>query len=479
VALNFCDDDTDWLALDLEANTHYDLFTEALEGNTDTVLVLLDANGAEVARNDDGGGGRRSLIDDFVAPATGRYSLAIISYGEAVGDALSYRVGVVPHCAEDVYEDDDTVDANHVFANVAERHAHCRDEDWLTVDVTAGVLTTVETTVEGGADTQIQLFDAAGASIGADDDGGAGLGSLFAFTPMANGQVFVRITEYGDSYGGTKAYTVDVQAGCRADADCAVGEACVAGACQVLACQSDAYEQDDESVSPYFQSTLNVVVDHNFCDDATDWTSFDLVRGTAYDFETMGLTAGTDTVLDLFAPGAANPSASNDDGGRVAPASLIDNFVAPESGRYLLLTRSYSGAADGAHAYRLSLREHCTDDALEDDDSPDEATLVEVGAAPEAHRLCADADWIAFEAVAGQAYTLETSALAGGTDTVITLFDLDGVTPLDANDDGPNGLASRIAGFVAPADGFYFLRVESFRQIYGGGRAYSVGVTAN
>ena len=70
---------------------------------------------------------------------------------------------------------------------------------------------------------------------------------------------------------------------------------------------------------------------------------------------------------------------------------------------------------------------------------------------------------------------LELLYLHGGA----YVFDLDGVTPLDANDDGPNGLASRIAGFVAPADGFYFLRVESFRQIYGGGRAYSVGVTAN
>jgi Cys-rich repeat protein len=479
VALNFCDDDTDWLSVDLVANARYDLFTEALEGATDTVLVLVDANGVEVARNDDGGGGRRSLIDDFVAPTTGRYSLAVFSYGEAFGEALSYRVGVVPHCTEDVYEDDDTIDANHVFAGVAERHAHCRDEDWLTVDVSAGVLTTIETTVEGGADTQIELFDAAGALFGADDDGGPGLGSLFAFTPAADGQIFVRIAEFGDTYGGTKAYTVDVRGGCRADADCAVGETCVAGACQVLACQSDAYEQDDARDAPYFQSTLDVLVDHNFCDDAADWTSVDLVRGVAYDFETMGLTAGTDTVLELYAPGAANPSATNDDGGRVVPASLIDNFVAPATGRYLLLTRSFSGAADGAHAYRLSLRQHCTDDALEDDDSADEATLVNVGAAPVAHNLCADADWIAFQAVAGRAYTLSTSALQGGADTVITLFDVDGTSPLDANDDGPNGLASEIAGWVAPADGTYFLRTESFRQSYGGGRAYSVAVTAN
>jgi hypothetical protein len=184
-------------------------------------------------------------------------------------------------------------------------------------------------------------------------------------------------------------------------------------------------------------------------------------------------------VLELYAPGAANPSATNDDGGRVAPASLIDNFVAPANGRYLLLTRSFSGQADGAHAYRLSLRQHCTDDAFEDDDSADVATLVNVGDPPAAHMLCADADWIAFLAVAGTTYTIETSALVGGADTVITLFDADGVTPLDANDDGPNGLASQITGFVAPAEDFYFVRIENFRQTYGGGRAYSVAVTAN
>jgi len=79
-----------------------------------------------------------------------------------------------------------------------------------------------------------------------------------------------------------------------------------------------------------------------------------------------------------------------------------------------------------------------------------------------------DKDWIRFYAQAGQAYTVTTSRLDPDVDTVLQLYDRDGVTLLQENDDydpESSSKASRIR-WTAPESGWYFARVSHFDTTY-------------
>ncbi len=74
-----------------------------------------------------------------------------------------------------------------------------------------------------------------------------------------------------------------------------------------------------------------------------------------------------------------------------------------------------------------------------------------------------DQDWFSFEALAGEHYLLETR-LGSLSDTILILYDTDGTTPLDFNDDidfSNNKLASSIE-WKAPLAGTYFAQVTAF-----------------
>ncbi|MFC1766157.1 DUF4347 domain-containing protein, partial [Planctomycetota bacterium] len=70
----------------------------------------------------------------------------------------------------------------------------------------------------------------------------------------------------------------------------------------------------------------------------------------------------------------------------------------------------------------------------------------------------ADVDWFRFTATAGTEYAFET-LLDSLQDSQLRLYDTDGVTQLQFNDDGGAGLASKIV-WTAPSDGVYYLEVR-------------------
>ncbi len=97
--------------------------------------------------------------------------------------------------------------------------------------------------------------------------------------------------------------------------------------------------------------------------------------------------------------------------------------------------------------------------------------------------VVADKDWLSFEARAGLVYTLTTFNLDPDVDTVLQLYDVDGSTLLQENDDyTPGSWASRIV-WTAPVDGTYFVRITHFDHTYNPvysvvcGNHYNVNVT--
>lgn len=74
-----------------------------------------------------------------------------------------------------------------------------------------------------------------------------------------------------------------------------------------------------------------------------------------------------------------------------------------------------------------------------------------------------DRDWYSVTVAGAAALTAETVAVPGGdpTDTVLRLYDTDGVTELAYDDDGGEGLFSRIS-YALPAAGTYFVEVGGY-----------------
>ena len=101
--------------------------------------------------------------------------------------------------------------------------------------------------------------------------------------------------------------------------------------------------------------------------------------------------------------------------------------------------------------------------ASEDDHGNNASTSTPVGAPSSTAgdiEVGTDVDWFRFSALAGLDYDIETT-LGSLPDTTLTLFDTDGVSQLEFDDDGGLGLASRIT-WTPPGSGTYYLQVSAF-----------------
>ena len=82
-----------------------------------------------------------------------------------------------------------------------------------------------------------------------------------------------------------------------------------------------------------------------------------------------------------------------------------------------------------------------------------------------------DEDWVQFAVTAGETYTMTTSNLGASNDTVLELYDTDGMTKLIENNDcpGSEGEASCINNWSAPDSDTYFIKVRRDLDGTGGG----------
>jgi murein DD-endopeptidase MepM/ murein hydrolase activator NlpD len=110
----------------------------------------------------------------------------------------------------------------------------------------------------------------------------------------------------------------------------------------------------------------------------------------------------------------------------------------------------------------------CPEDTLEPNDNYDGASYVttEGKLVSNLFDIATDEDWFKFDTVVGAEYTIQTKYLAAGVDTVLEIYDTDGVTSLATDDNSGGGYASSLT-WQAPADGTYFVRVAQ-----AGGSAY-------
>jgi Clostripain family/Bacterial pre-peptidase C-terminal domain len=157
-----------------------------------------------------------------------------------------------------------------------------------------------------------------------------------------------------------------------------------------------------------------------------------------------------------------------------AQASSWDNKYSGESNYLRLSAQTQWDEFLLAYLERLTV---CTPDAYEPDNDRGSARSFVTGQ-PQRHNFCpvADqADWVAFEATAGQTYEIATSDLEAYCDTVLRLYDRDGQTMLAEDDDGGSGWASRIT-WTSPLAGTYYVQVKDYFGRSGQSTGYTLGI---
>jgi hypothetical protein len=198
-----------------------------------------------------------------------------------------------------------------------------------------------------------------------------------------------------------------------------------------------------------------------------DWFRFEAVANELYVIETGSLDDECDTVLELYDEDGSL-MAFDDDSGEGWASQL--GWVAPYSGSFYICVRHYY--PEGIGSYDIWVLTMSSDDH---GDIASEATTMIVDDIPISGGIDrpGDIDLFQFEAEMGVTYIIETSELGTGSDTVISLFREDGTTLIVSDDDGGDGLASRIV-WTADQTGPFFISVGHYAP--SGTGAYEVSI---
>ena len=236
---------------------------------------------------------------------------------------------------------------------------------------------------------------------------------------------------------------------------------------------------------------------HGICTQGEeDWFKFGAVGGKVYTIDISAMEAGLDLSLELYTD-AGERLTSNDDFFLRNPAApdardvkpRIQSWRSPRDGFYVIKVRDTLNLGGRNRTYTLVVRsesygptpapiaEVCRD-LFEDDGLPEQARLITSNELQPNRRLCpiGDADWVRFFGKTGKTYYLYTdtrpyknspdinSETLAGADTTLALFDRDGISVLDVNDDIAGSLDSQIR-FVPRADGFYYAQIKNVGDI--------------
>lgn len=240
----------------------------------------------------------------------------------------------------------------------------------------------------------------------------------------------------------------------------------------------DSFEDDDDAAAA---SAWEDEQSHNFhVASDSDYVKFSATTNTTYVIETSNLGSRCDTTLYLYDTDGGTEVTRNYDGGSGLASRIV--WTAPADGIYYILVRHFLPGTYGVNTeYDLAVTSGTGADVYEPDDTFSQAT--DIGTPPpgviailRSHNfhVAGDNDWISFGATAGNDYIIETTNLGSASDTYMYLYDTNGTTEITHDDDGGDGLASRIE-WTAPASGTYYIRIRHYSAlVYGPDTSYDL-----
>ncbi len=202
--------DRDWYRLTLsEGQSVRIALSSTMQDGLDTLGVLYDAQGQEIARDDDGGDGLNSWLE-YTATASGDYFFEARGF---MDDAQGgYAIMLSPG------EISDNSDTNEMLTPFGDGRSSGigapGDVDWFAMELIEGRSYRFNLESYGEtplADPVLTIYDATGQQVATDDDGGAGVNAYLAFASPTGGPYFIGVSGYGDATGGYFLRAMDTE----------------------------------------------------------------------------------------------------------------------------------------------------------------------------------------------------------------------------------------------------------------------------
>ena len=459
--------DVDWVQFSVTAGQVYSITTSNLVGGADTILTLVGPDGfTEIASNDDDAvAGDLSSLIVWTAATSDLYFVHIQNYDSSNGGenvaydlAIETDVDEVDPVSGDGFEPDDTPEQASSATTDGSAQTHTfhmpGDVDWLAFAAVEGESYTIETTnLAVDTDTILALYAPNGTDLIAsnDDIEPGNLASRVEWIATSSDTYFIKIRHYLETVGSDDVrYDVSILG--EVDDDPTGG---------------DAYEPDDGFATASVIEIDGTIQAHSFhIPGDVDWVQFEAIAGVEYIIETSNLRGDADTILRLYEADGTTPITSNDD--NIGFESRIE-WTASGSGTYYVAVDEYYSQGGPNVGYDLAVVGQVgqNGDLYEPDNDPSLAEMIVVDGQAQNHtfHVSGDEDWIRFDATAGTDYIIETYNLLGGADTVMSLYDADGLW-LTEDDDGGSGRASKIL-WTASADAVYYLRIIEYAAGFG------------
>ena len=425
--------DRDWYRIGLTEGQSYRFRLNSADTANplgDPLIKLIGPDGVEIAMDDDGGGNLNSSLE-FTAPTTGNYFIEARGFmEEAAGDyVLTALEGDTPaNVSTDL-----SLNAEGDYREGVLSPAG--DKDWYRLELTEGQsvrigLSSAETNDTIG-DPMVVLYDANGAELARDDDGGDGLNSWLEHTATTAGPVFVEARGFTDDAAGR--YVISVNAG-------EVGD----------------NAEMAEYLAPNGEGRISIIGHEG----DVDWFALDLIEGRPYriyvdSYEPSPLADPLLTLLDEN----GNQLAQDDDGGAGLGSYLA--FTSVTGGRYYAAVSGYGGG-QGRYYIRTVDTETpggVASDEYLDANADDRINRIEIPG---------DVDSYHVELEAGVRYTIDVRG-HGETplgDAFVAVLDSNGER-VASDDDGGAGLDARLR-FTPEQSGSYILQASGLGGSTGG-----------
>ncbi len=422
--------DVDVYRLSARSGTRYSITLTGAGASAlgDPLLRVLDADGNELAVNDDDGESLNSALE-FTPDSSGDVFVEARAFADAYAGGYALAIASARAPTDRLSADRNTRGRLNVGGEVRDVIDPVTDKDWYRIRLEAGQSYRFTLNSSGDnplADPYLALMNAAGEEVAMDDDGGEGFNSYLEFTAPTTGNYFLAAQSFaGGSAGG---YTLAARAG---------------------DVPSDA--STDASLSAegdYREGILSPAGDR-------DWFAITLAEGQGVRIGVNTLEGAeglADPYLIIYGPDGAEVL-RDDDGGDGLNA--WSEFQAATGGVHHLEVRGFTDDSVGRYAVTLT--------AGEIGGSPDMAEYLVASMEGRVATIGTpgDVDWFVIEMIEGRPYRINLDGVEGGlADPLLVLYDQTG-QEIARDDDGGLGLNSYLT-FVSPTGGPYFAAASAY-----------------
>lgn len=427
--------DVDWYRLNARTGRSYRITLQTAEGREDglpdPLLQVFDAEGNQLAYNDDDDGLNSAV--DFVPTRNGPVYVVAGAFSDAYAGAYTLNA-VSSRLPRDPATGDQYTRARIALGQSADGAIdYAGDRDWHRIRLTQGETYRFSLNSAGESplsDPYLRVYNARSEEVAADDDGGGELNSMLEFAAPATGNYFIEASGFADY--GTGGYTLSARAGdIAADASTDMR----------LAPEGD-----------YREGVLSPAGDR-------DWYRLTLEQGQTVRISLVSATQDGFDPMAVIHSADGLELATDDDGGEGLNSWL--EFTAPSSGDYFFEARGFTEDAQGRYAIMVSPGEITdsadTNEMLSTDGDGRTSTIGQAG----------DVDWFTIEMIEGRPYrfTVEGTGETPLADPVVTLYDATG-QQVATDDDGGSGVNAYLS-YASPTGGPHFVAVSGFGELTG------------